>query len=425
MSLAGYVHTNSGSYNFIAEDYDPSITGNLAKLIDQFRPLVPNEIPTEPGFCVNRGIILDPLTADQGERVTLFARLPGHPDISIDFDTTAGTAPGPNLLARNAKVMAHESPDVRARVKTLREGERIINAIPGVELVQKVSEENFTTGYDFGWESIGKQDDVLLPELILDLDSGHGPRAGSGPVQSSLSETAMVALWDAISSSVRLRPTTPPKVSVAPAPIPRGTYAFANTACPQEGWWRCADASAIIDISGGKTQYFRTRDLIPQATLLVPTTLWQRITRQEPSFQSRLPSAWELVDYRRHPRAAPALPLAQAITAKNGVTLPNDGNAASTEEAQTPVGQIAETGTPCPASGWWSCPEPEAVDGTRWFAQGKLLPPATFHAPRSWADRIKGTPSLIRYRSIWKFVRQDVGPAWAPTSAANEIDSAG
>jgi hypothetical protein len=425
VQMAGYVRMNGISFNVTSLWNDLGQDKDLEKLIGHLRPLAENEIPTEPGFCLKRGIVLDPLTPDDGERVTLFARLPGHPDISFDFDMTAGIVRAPNLLVRNTQVMAKESPDVRARFNNLREGQRAINGVPGVELVQKVREENFTVGYDFGWESIAKKDDVMLPQLTLGLGAGNSLRPGSGPVQSSLSETAIVALWDAISSSVRLRPTTPPKVSVEPPPIPpRGTYALANTACPQAGWWRCLDGAPNLEISGGKTQYFRTGDLIPQATVLIAPTLLQRVKGEEPSFQSEIATTWKLVDYRRHPRTAPALPLAEATAVEPGGSAKCAEVENCTAPVTTPVGKIVETDTPCPESGWWRCPESDAVDGTRWFARGVLLPRATFRSPSSWADKLKGTPGVIRYRSVWQFVRHDDGPALAPGIADDEGGSA-
>jgi hypothetical protein len=52
-----------------------------------------NRIPTEPGFCIDRATIRDPLTAEQGERITMAVKLPSSPDIGINFDTIAGTKP--------------------------------------------------------------------------------------------------------------------------------------------------------------------------------------------------------------------------------------------------------------------------------------------------------------------------------------------
>jgi len=48
--------------------------------------------------------------------------------------------------------------------------------------------------------------DVLAPKITLELQTGKG-RPGE-PINSSLSDEAVAALWDKISSSIRLRPTS-------------------------------------------------------------------------------------------------------------------------------------------------------------------------------------------------------------------------
>jgi hypothetical protein len=69
------------------------------------------------------------------------------------------------------------------------------------------------------------------------------------------------------------------------------------------------------------------------------------------------------------------------------------------------AGAYAKTGEPCPASGWWRCEESQALDGTRWFAQGSLLPAATFKVSAGAFGRGSGVPAVIQRRSSWKLVR--------------------
>jgi hypothetical protein len=74
------------------------------------------------------------------------------------------------------------------------------------------------------------------------------------------------------------------------------------------------------------------------------------------------------------------------------------------------LGNYVRTGEVCPASGWWRCEEPHALDGTRWFARGSLLPTATFHVPAGVFDKSAG-PEVIQRRSVWQLVRQAESPA--------------
>ncbi|NVE01334.1 T6SS immunity protein Tli4 family protein [Massilia sp. BJB1822] len=222
VAISGYIHADGVSFDFTASDYDPAKIGNLPKLIDQLRPLAKGEIPSEPGFCFDRGIIRDPLVAAQRERVTISAHFQGHPDVTLGFDTAAGLNPGSSLLTRDANNSVKKM--FFFLFKKLRAGERAINGIPGEELLERVRESNLAVVYGFQWESLSNPDNVFLPEISLEFDTGLNPNQGGKPVQSSFSEAATMAMWDKISSSLRVRPTVVPKVDETlppPMPLPR------------------------------------------------------------------------------------------------------------------------------------------------------------------------------------------------------------
>lgn len=429
--VEGYVHAGGTSFNFVSDGYDPAKAGNLARLVSQLRLLAEDEIPRAPGFCFGRGIILDPLAAEAGERLTLFAALPGHPDVSIAFSTTAGLKRNwPGLLARNAKNTAREPFWVRSAFSTLREGKRTINGLAGEELALKVTEQNFAQGFSFDWEMGGNADDVLAPQVTLELESGRNPHAGGKPVQSSLEQGALTELWDKISSSIRLRPTAPVVAGAAPAPPtpPLGATASAGDTCPQSGWWRCSEGGRGIGVLGGQLQYLKKGQRMPQALLLPPQTLWQKVRGLQPSYESDRPTAWKLVDKRGQARTAAPVPLAQATLAgrENGTTFAPDGSASLAQPAA--LGSYARTGEPTPASGWWRCDQSQALDGTRWFAQGSLLPAATFQVPPGVFGRSPGAPKVIQRRSMWQLVRYAQAPeagAARPAPARHGSEDAG
>jgi hypothetical protein len=86
------------------------------------------------------------------------------------------------------------------------------------------------------------------------------------------------------------------------------------------------------------------------------------------------------------------------------------------------IGTYVRTGDPCPASGWWRCDDPHALDGARWFARGTLLPVATFQVPTGVFSR-PGGPEFIQRRSGWQLVRHaDAEPL---ASAAEGPSAAG
>jgi hypothetical protein len=412
VALEGHVHADGISIDLTADDYDPDLMGNLPRLIAQLVANPANRITTEPGFCIDRAYFRDPLIADQGERIVMSAGLPSRPDIGIKFDSAAGTKPDSHgLLERNAASHARAPVVVNVRFTNLRAAPRTIGGLTGDELVERVLEENFAIIYGFRWEVLGTKDNVFVPELTLTMATGRGQ---DGPIASSLSQSAAVSLWDKIASSIRVRPTAPPKVSVAePVVPPIGTYAWAGDKCPQSGWWQCSAEGAGIGVLGGQRKYLKQGDRMPQALLLPPQTLWEKVRGVQPSYETKTPTSWKLIDKRSRERVAPSVPLAKAT-----IVAPA---AATTAAASGPsaIEQFAPTGIPCPASGWWQCEESHALDGTRWFAQGSLLPAATFAVPPDVFGKSTSGPKVIQRRGTWRLVRYAQAPAAAADTSAS------
>lgn len=404
VAVAGHVHMNGLSISLTAKLYDPDlVVGNLTKLIAQLVPNPENKIPTEPGFCIDRVFFRDPLVAEQGERVVLFAGLPAHPDLAMVFNMMAGTKPSKDsLLARNQNVRAKDTFDEAARTADLFAGQRAISGIPGEQVLTRYLGLDFTRSYMFMWEFNGTIDNVVRPFLSLELQAGISPRSGGAPVQSSLAESALLDLWDTISSSIRVRPTQAPKVSAAEPP-PIGSQAMAGDTCIQSGWWECNEGGNGTRVHGGQRQYIRQGERMPQALLLPPQTLWEKARGLQPSYEATSRSPWKLVDRRSRRRITPDVPLAQPGAPIPAVATAAPMGADAIERAT--VGAYAMTGNPCPATGWWHCQESDALDGTRWFAQGSLLPAATFAVPERTFGRKSGTPKAMQRRGIWQLVR--------------------
>jgi hypothetical protein len=408
VALEAHVHGDGISIDVTAQDRNPDYIEDLPKLVSQLVANPENHIPNVPGFCVDQAYVRDPLKAEQGERVNMAAVLPSHPDIQIRFDTTAGIKPDSRgLLERSEAAHARAPAIVNMRFTKLRAAPRTIGSLTGDELAERVIEENFAVIYGFQWEVNGKEDDVFVPHILMVMKTGSGR---DGQVMSSLAQPAALSLWDKISSSVRVRPTDSPKVSAAePLPQPVGTVALAGEICPQSGWWACGDGGNGISVLGGQRQYLRQGQLMPQALLLPPPTVWERLRGLQPSYENNSPTAWQLVDKRSRKRIAPGVPLAQAVAAPVGT----DAGAAAIEP-QAAVGAYATTGKACPASGWWRSAESHALDGTRWFAQGSVLPTATFAVPPDVLGKAAvGTPKTMQRRANWMLVRLAEAPELA------------
>jgi hypothetical protein len=402
VAVEGFLHGSGTSFSFSNSSVDAGLPVKLARLLDQVAVRENADIPAVAGFCIDRGFIREPLPPDERESVAMFAGLPNHPDVAIAFSSMVGTAPGPGLLKRTAQAMANYS-FLQPAVKKLREGGRTVNGMAGEELAVKITEKNFTTSFNFDWEMRGRQLDVLAPLLSLELQTGV-PRPGGKPVQSSLAETALFELWEHILPSIRLRPVGAARAA-APQQQPGvklGTVAMAGTLCPSAGWWQCSEGGDGVDVLGGKRQFLRKGQRMPQALLLPQPKLWEKMRGLQPSYEAGSPTAWKLIDKRMAARNVSAVPLVPAAS----VSL----EAAVTGEAVPPLGTFARTGAICPASGWWRCEDAQALDGTRWFSRGSLLPDATFNMPAGWFGKSASGPSIIQRRSNWQLVRHATGP---------------
>lgn len=407
VSLEGYVHAENTTFTFKVEDIDPDRTDILGQMIDKLRVVAPNEIPSAPGFCFGRGMLVDPVPIKWTEGVRLFAGFRRHPDLALSFNTRAGLGPDPNdpgLLARDARADAELSVSQRARIKKLRIGRRNIRGIDGEEVLEGGTELNFVNVYTLHWEVIGTKDNAFLPDMHLEMSTGHPGKAGAPPVPTFLDEHALVQLWDKISSSIRVRPAKPDppaEAENAPSGPKLGDSAAAGDSCPESGWWQCADGGDRVGVLGGQRQFMRKSQRMPQALLLPPQTPWEKIRGVQRSYQGTQPTSWTLTDRRSKARVRPDIALAPALGQQGSTSIPStamDGPPART-------GIYAGTGMPCPASGWWQCQDSEACDGTRWFAQGDLLPAATFRLGQQGIRFLPRPTEVFQRRSSWKLVR--------------------
>jgi hypothetical protein len=396
------VHGQGISIDLFSENRALKWVEDLPRLVNQLVANPDNRIPTEPGFCMDRAYVRDPLGAERREQVMMFGRLPSHPDIEFMFIVSAGQKPeAQGILERNEAADEALSIAERMRITRLRAAPREIGGLDGEELAELVVEENEARGHSFWWEVNGTEDNVFVPHIVFRMSTGNGNRK---PVPSSLSDGAALGLWDKISSSIRLRRTE--SVASRPVEVPAtslGTYASAGERCPESGWWLCSDSRDGVDVLGGQRQYIRKGDPMPQALLLPPRTLWDKMRGTQPSYESKNPTFWKLVDKRVQPRLQPPLPLASPVLPTGMAAV---GSATSDNRHGSPsAGMYSATGTPCPASGWWRCEDTHALDGTRWFAQGSLLPPATFTVAPGVFRRSPSAPQVIQRRSAWRLMR--------------------
>jgi hypothetical protein len=404
VALEAYVHANGKSFNLTTDGYDADNIGNLRSLIDKLRLVSEKEIPTAPGFCFGPGMFIDPLPADFTEGVTLFAGFPEHLDFAVALDTRAGLkSDGEGRLERNARVASQRPLWLKPLFTNLRRGKRTIHGIEGDEIITRVNELNFVNTHGFDWEVDGTEHDVFVPYLHFEMSTGNPITPGARPVISFLGEEALLQLWDKMVSSIRVRPTSaaPPKQNGTP-PSPRlGDSASAGDICPETGWWECEDGGNGAGVAGGQRRFLKKGERMPQALLLQPQTLRDKLRGVQASYQREQPTGWTLIDRRSRERLAPAVQLAAAGPATGTIGMHGKGHV----DPAAKIGSFANTGIPCPASGWWRCEDMGAMDGTRWFVRGELLPPATFQMPNA-RILLSSNSNVVQRRTRWQLVRQ-------------------
>jgi hypothetical protein len=288
-------------YRFKGEGLSsPKYEQYVLALVKQFESRTATSVPPGAGFCTENGMIHDPVSADEYETVTMFASLKGHPDIAIRLDTSVLGKLQESLLTRDAN--NDISTRFAANIKNLGKGPRELNGIPGEELLDRFKERNGTVGHMFMWESLGKPSDVLMPSITLELQTGKG-RPGS-PVNSSLSDEAVLQLWQAISSSLRIRPTTETKKlsreDTTPA-VPLGELAATGRTCPQTGYWQSSEPGLVED---GRGKFIAQGDMMPRAVLRGAPNLWQKMSGSVPLHQ--VATVWKLIAYDAAPADARA-----------------------------------------------------------------------------------------------------------------------
>lgn len=207
VAIDAYAHLNGLSFLLKMRYANESASYDAEAILGRLRLRPENSMPTESGFCIYRAIFIEPLPSHKTEHVVLRIGIPQYPDIAFSFNSMPGGGGEADLLARAANTDAEASFAEWLRVSKLRVGKRDINGLAGSEVLEKVRELNFATTYGFMWETPGIDADPMQPYISFEMQGGISARPGGQPRNTSLHEGAVMALWDSISSSIRLRPT--------------------------------------------------------------------------------------------------------------------------------------------------------------------------------------------------------------------------
>jgi hypothetical protein len=86
-----------------------------------------------------------------------------------------------------------------------------------------------------------------------------------------------------------------------------------------------------------------------------------------------------------------------------------------------PLGELARSGTKCPQSGYWQCPDRDVHGSTRLFHQGETMPAAIFKRELSFIERMTGTNAEVSTNTAWRLVKYtEVSQTPAPSTFLND-----
>jgi Tle cognate immunity protein 4 C-terminal domain/Tle cognate immunity protein 4 N-terminal domain len=176
----------------------------VVSLLDRVRGRTDDQISTEPGVCFAGGFL--PGAGDIRYREDAFVQfvLKDHSDVSFDLDTDTGIQEPNTLLERGG--------DIHAMLRqndghTIRKGVLDFYAMQAEEWVAEQKSLDGVLSTYATLEANSKAGSAKAPFVNLTMSTGEGNRVLQDKIdRASLTESEAVALWDAVSRSLRPRP---------------------------------------------------------------------------------------------------------------------------------------------------------------------------------------------------------------------------
>ncbi|WP_296950381.1 T6SS immunity protein Tli4 family protein [uncultured Massilia sp.] len=319
LKINGYFNLNNDGVVINARTLKPRrelATALVNGMARRMRQRAETEIPSEPGNCIEYAFVADdpdPEKVPRAELVRIGFRLQEFPDahLSIEIYPSNPHDPESGSLQRQWKRIREDpaTPEERkvlAATAFFREGARRIQEWKtGYEvLMRSPDEEGSLSHHDFQLKFYGVPHDPFQPVIKVRFETGVGDNA-AGATRASLSDEEAIAVWDRITGTLRIRPTTAAPASGAPgAAAPRvalGELAATGRTCPQAGWW---EPTAGSGAASGPRRHIAAGERMPPVLAPGEPSLWQKFRGERPTH--RTAAVWRLVDYGDAPGPAPA-----------------------------------------------------------------------------------------------------------------------
>jgi hypothetical protein len=278
----------------------------LNSMARRLRPRSETELPSEAGACIENAFLTDaPDTKpeDVNEHIQVGFRLAEFHDVHLSIHIAPSSEMRWSLdkqletTENRARKVGESEPF--ERLKIFRRAKREIHEWKtGFEILTRTpGEEGVHAYHDFWMKFTGAANDPLRPFADIQFQTGVGENS-AGAVKPSLTDEEAIALWDKLTSSIRVRPTNGAKTSQAQLPkVSLGTLHVTGHRCPQTGWWECHDELSLAQPSG---IWLEQGQLMPKARIWAHPNWWDRLKGERPVGWTA--AVWRLAGYDKPPQ---------------------------------------------------------------------------------------------------------------------------
>jgi hypothetical protein len=184
----------------VSPDRKMSALSVREELSREWRQIPSSEMPAGIGYVVDDAILADKDLNLESWRMVI--QLSGKPDVSFIITSYTQKKVEPGLRDRAGGVLAALLGTV-AGVAQLRNRQRPVGPIQADEILVAGTRDGKRT-YGFKWEAPGKADSLAEPNLNVSLQVGESVYLTNK--ESFANDEGALELWDAVVSSLRLRP---------------------------------------------------------------------------------------------------------------------------------------------------------------------------------------------------------------------------
>lgn len=314
LKINGYFRLNNNGLIVNARplmDEKDETIADITSIARRLRQRAENDIPTESGNCIEYAFLPDkpnPSDEDLMEHIRIGFRLKEFSDAHLSIyvaPSNPNNPEGDSLKAKWKRIKEDpatpEEKKILEKIKYFRESPREIHDWKtGYEVLTRVpDEEDVHSHHDFQMKFIGVPHDPYRPYADIQFQTGVADNA-AGTTKASLTDEEAIAVWDKITSTIRVRPTGKAAVKTAsgdPGPhLPLGELAATGRPCPQTGWWVPNEPG---ESGGVQRQHIKAGERMPHVVSLGEPSLWQKLKGEKLSY--RTATVWKLVSYDESP----------------------------------------------------------------------------------------------------------------------------